>query len=68
MPTVDESAIGGTSSISHRESAEFDVKAEREGTDGIEVVTPDDGRIGLTNQGDTPADDWAADTGETKNP
>ncbi len=41
---------------------------EREDSDGIEVMIPEDGRLGLTNYGDKPADDWAADTGETKTP
>jgi hypothetical protein len=27
-----------------------------------------DGRLGLTDIGDVPPDDWAADTGPTKNP
>jgi hypothetical protein len=67
--TVDDSAFGGTSSIKHPSGQPgFDAEQEREDGDGFEVMLPDDGRLGLTNYGDTPADDWAADTGETKTP
>jgi hypothetical protein len=68
LPTVDDSAFGGESSIGRPPSRNFDVEEEREATDGIEIMLPDDGRLGLTDYGNIPADDWAADTGETKNP
>ena len=34
--------------------------------DGMEIVEATDGRLGLTDIGDVPADDWAADTGPTR--
>lgn len=66
--TVDDTAFGGTTSISHPTSNHFDLESEREDLDGIEIMQPDDGRLGLTNTGKVPADDWAADTGPTANP
>ena len=65
-PTVDDSALGGDTSISHSETIRFDVDDERDSRDGLEIMQPEDGRLGLTDVGDVPADDWAADTGETK--
>ncbi|MBV9613545.1 MAG: hypothetical protein JO091_13810 [Acidobacteriaceae bacterium] len=65
QPTADATSFGGTSSIGHRESSNFDVEQERHDSDGIEVMEARDGRLGLTNVGNVPADDWAADTGET---
>ncbi len=46
----------------------FDAEEELRDSDGIEIVEATDGRLGLTDIGDVPADDWAADTGPTKNP
>jgi hypothetical protein len=66
QPTVDDSAVGGNTSISHSETSRFDIAQERDSRDGLEIMQPEDGRLGLTNVGDVPADDWAADTGETK--
>jgi hypothetical protein len=68
MPTVDPTAFGGTSSIRHPTGDHFDIEREELDTDGFEVMLPTDGRLGLTNVGDKPADDWAADTGETRTP
>ena len=36
--------------------------------DDLTVVNANDPRLGLTNHGDKPAEDWAADTGPTRNP
>jgi hypothetical protein len=66
--TVDDTAFGGSTSIRHPSSGNFDLEQEREDFDGIEIMEADDGRLGITNVGDVPADDWAADTGETKTP
>lgn len=66
--TVDDTAFGGASSIHHPSSGHFDLEQERDNLDGIEIMQADDGRLGLTNVGDVPADDWAADTGETAVP
>ncbi len=65
-PTVDSTALGGSSSISHPSSDRFDPVEELVDTDGMETMLPTDGRLGLTNVGNVPADDWAADTGETR--
>ena len=65
QPTADPTSFGGTSSIRHGENSKFDVEQEREDYDGLEVMEATDGRLGLTNVGDVPPDDWAADTGET---
>ena len=67
-PTADPSSLGGTSSIRQPSSSGFDLEEELQDTDGFESMEPTDGRLGLTNIGDVPADDWAADTGETKTP
>lgn len=68
QPTVDPTAFGGTSSIRHAENARFSVEEELRDYDGMEVVEATDGRLGLTDIGDVPPDDWAADTGETRTP
>lgn len=67
-PTVDPTSFGGTTSIRHPSSGPFDLEEERQDYDGMEVMEPTDGRLGLTNVGNVPPDDWAADTGETKTP
>jgi hypothetical protein len=67
-PTVDPTSFGGTSSIRHPSSNPFDLESEREDLDGIEIMESTDGRLGLINVGNKPTDDWAADTGETRNP
>jgi hypothetical protein len=67
QPTIDPTAFGGTSSIRHATRDHFDIEREELDNDGFEVMQPGDGRLGLTNYGNTPADDWAADTGETRN-
>jgi hypothetical protein len=68
QPTVDPTSFGGTTSIRHPTSDRFDIESELGDDDGFEVMEPTDGRLGLTNVGDTPADDWAADTGPTRTP
>ena len=68
QPTVDPTAFGGTSSIRHPTTEHIDIEQEGRDNDGFEVMQPTDGRLGLTNVGDKPADDWAADTGETRTP
>jgi hypothetical protein len=68
MPTVDPTSFGGVTSIRHPTSEHIDIEQEERDNDGFEVMLPTDGRLGLTNVEDTPADDWAADTGETRTP
>jgi len=65
-PTVDPTSFGGTTSIKHATTEHIDFDEETRDNDGFEVMMASDGRLGLTNRGDTPADDWAADTGETR--
>ena len=64
--TVDPTSFGGTTSIRHSSSDRFDPEEELRDLDGMETMLPTDGRLGLTNVGDVPADDWAADTGPTR--
>ncbi len=66
--TFDSSAFGGTSSISHPSSHHFVLEDERADMDGIEIMEAEDGRLGLTNTDQVPADDWAADSGPSANP
>ena len=68
QPTVDPTSFGGTTSIRHPTSGRASIEEELHDSDGIEIMEPSDGRLGLTNVNDIPADDWAADTGETKAP
>ncbi len=67
-PTVDPTSFGGITSIRHPSSDSFDAEEELRDTDGIEIVQSTDGRLGLTNIGDVPPDDWAADAGNTRTP
>ncbi|MDQ2840893.1 MAG: hypothetical protein M3Y72_07635 [Acidobacteriota bacterium] len=64
--TGDPTSFGGTTSISHPSSDRFDPEEELNDIDGMETMLPTDGRLGLTDVGDVPADDWAADTGPTR--
>ncbi len=68
QPTVDTTAFGGTTSIRHPTSGRASIEEELRDSDGIEIMEPGDGRLGLTNVNDVPPDDWAADTGETRTP
>jgi len=67
-PTADPTSLGGTTSSRRPPSGGFDADEELRDNYGMEVVEPTDGRLGLTNVGDVPPDDWAADTGPTKSP
>jgi hypothetical protein len=67
-PTADPTSLGGTTSIRQPPVTGFDADEELRDNYGMEVVEPTDGRLGLTDIGDVPADDWAADTGPTKSP
>ena len=68
QPTGDPTSFGGTTSIRHPTSGAYDIEQEVLDSDGFEVVEATDGRLGLTNIGNKPAEDWAADTGETTTP
>ena len=70
QPTVDPSADGMGPSRPYLVADEEDGIAN-DGTDGIDdltVLAADDPSLGLTDYGDKPADDWAADTGSAKTP
>jgi hypothetical protein len=67
-PTADPTSLGGTTSIRQPPTRGFDVHEVLGDSDGMEVVEPTDGRLGLTDIGNVPPDDWAADTGPTKSP
>ena len=67
-PTVDPTGFGGASSIRHPETDQFDPEEELRDQDGLEIMEATDGRLGLTDIGNKPADDWAADTGPTRSP
>jgi len=68
QPTADPTSFGASTSFRHSETDHFDIQSERLDTDGMEVMEATDGRLGLTGVGKKPADDWAADTGETHTP
>ena len=68
QPTVDPTSFGGTTSLRHNETGNFAVERERADYEGLEVMEATDGRLGLTNVGNVPPDDWTADTGETHTP
>jgi len=66
FPTADPSSEGtadGTGSA--RISAEDDEPLSNSDLDDLEVLPADDGSLGLTDVGNRPAEDWAADTGPT---
>jgi hypothetical protein len=70
MPTGDPSA-GGLSreaQSSGSRHAEIFSQPGSEGIEDLRVTTASDPRLGLTNRGSKPAQDWAADTGPTQNP
>lgn len=68
QPTADLTSFGGGTSIRHPSGDSSSLEQEVREDDSFEIVDATDGRLGLTNIGNTPADDWAADTGSTANP
>jgi hypothetical protein len=69
MPTGDPSAGGlslGDPVILN--DAEGLTEGESGDIDDLNVTTANDPRLGLTNRGRQPAEDWAANTGPTQNP
>ena len=66
--TVDSTSLGGGDASEAVPPANtFDAEQESADSD-LEIVEANDGRIGLTGLPGSPAIDWAADTGETRNP
>lgn len=68
IPTVDSTSLGGTTLIRQPQQPGFNAEEELREDYGMEVMEATDGRLGLTDIGDVPPDDWAADTGPTKSP
>ena len=70
QPTGDPSA-GGLGSEDHYGGIDEVAGVLGDSANSLEdltIVSADDPNLGLTNYGDVPADDWAADTGPTRNP
>ncbi len=67
MPTGDPSA-GGLGSGSLRATDEEALASGSGGIDDLNVTKAGDRRLGLTNRGEKPAEDWAADTGPARVP
>jgi hypothetical protein len=70
MPTGDASAGGLASGaapliLNDEEGLE---EGESGGIDDLNVTSANDSRLGLTNRGSKPAEDWAANTGPGQNP
>ncbi len=65
-PTGDPSA-GGLNVGKSNDAGEL-VHAGSGGIDHLNVTMANDPRLGLTNRGQKPAQDWAANTGPTRNP
>jgi hypothetical protein len=64
--TGDPTSFGANTSIRHSPS---DTSLYEDGlADEMEIRPMDDRSLGLTNTDTVPADDWAADTGPTRNP
>jgi hypothetical protein len=66
--TADPTSFGGTTSIRHPRGSDVDLDEEGLGADDMEILPADNGTLGITNTDRVPADDWAADTGPTRNP
>ncbi len=68
MPTGDPSAGGlGSRTAATPTDAQQVVYATRD-NDDLHVTSSKDPRLGLTNRGQKPAEDWAANTGPARNP
>lgn len=65
QPTFDPTSFGGTTSVRYPSGDHSALEDEVREDDSFEIVDATDGRLGLTNIGNKPAEDWAADTGPT---
>lgn len=61
-------SLRGTTSIRHPSNDSSDLEQEVRKDDSFEIVDATDGRLGLTDVANKPAEDWAANTGPTRNP
>ena len=68
QPTADPTSFGGSSSIRDPSTDSSALEQEVLDDDSFEIVEATDGRLGLTNIGNKPADDWAPDTLPTMTP
>ncbi len=67
--TGDPTGFGGTTSIRQPYgSSDVDLDEDGLGAEDMEVLPEDNRSLGLTNTDAVPADDWAADSGPTRNP
>ncbi len=66
--TGDPTSFGGTTSIRHPSGSDVDLDEDGLGAEDMEILPGDNRSLGLTNTDTVPADDWAADTGATRNP
>lgn len=66
--TGDPTSFGATDSIRHPPGSDVATDEDGLGADDMEILPGDNRSLGLTNTDTVPADDWAADTGPTRNP
>lgn len=66
VPTADPSGLAESRSEGLLENNEVLVRSDR--NEEYEILSADDPKLGLTATKDTPAEDWAADTGPPRNP
>lgn len=66
--TGDPTSFGATDSIRRPSGSDVALDEDGLGADDMEILPADNRSLGLTNTDTVPADDWAADTGPTRNP
>lgn len=66
--TGDPTGFGANTSIRQPAGSDVDLDDEGLGADEMKILPADNGTLGLTNTDRVPSDDWAADTGPTRNP
>ena len=66
--TGDPTSYGANASIRHPTGREADLDVDGLGADEMQILPADNATLGLTNTDRVPAEDWAADTGPTRNP
>lgn len=66
--TGDPTSSGAADSIRYPSGSDTDPAEDSLGDEGMQIRPADDRSLGLTNTDTVPADDWAADTGGTRNP
>lgn len=66
--TGDPTGLGANTSIRQPAGSDVDLDEQGLGADDMEILPADNATLGLTNTDRVPADDWAADSGPTRNP